>query len=108
MKITIQALVEGGKASAGPPLGPAIAPLGVNVGLVVAKINGDTKKYEGLSVPLTLTIHSDKTFDVVVGSPPASALNSCAMEFTPAASSAFTPWGHRIAGTRSRTRTATT
>jgi len=31
MAETIEALVEGGKASAGPPLGPALGPMGVNI-----------------------------------------------------------------------------
>ena len=31
MAETVKALVEGGKASAGPPLGPALGPLGVNI-----------------------------------------------------------------------------
>jgi len=39
----VEALVPGGKASAGPPLGPALGPLGVNVAQVVAKINEQTK-----------------------------------------------------------------
>ena len=39
---TVEALVEGGKASAAPPLGPALGPLGVNVGQVVSEINKKT------------------------------------------------------------------
>ena len=36
---TVEALVDGGRASAGPPLGPALGPKGVNIGQVIAKIN---------------------------------------------------------------------
>ena len=32
---TIEILVEGGKATPGPPLGPAIGPLGINMMQVV-------------------------------------------------------------------------
>ncbi|MBF0254531.1 MAG: 50S ribosomal protein L11, partial [Candidatus Omnitrophica bacterium] len=38
-KETVEVLVEGGKATAAPPLGPALGPLGVNIGLVIAEIN---------------------------------------------------------------------
>ncbi len=75
MKITIQALVEGGKATAGPPLGPALGPLGVNIGQIIGAINEKTKAYAGLSVPVKVTVDKDtKSFDVEVGSPPVSAL----------------------------------
>ena len=75
MKITLQALVEGGKATAGPPLGPALGPLGVNIGQVIATINEKTKAYPGLSVPVKVVVDKEtKTFEVEVGSPPVSAL----------------------------------
>jgi large subunit ribosomal protein L11 len=75
MKVTVQALVEGGKASAGPPLGPALGPLGVNIGQIIATINEKTKGYAGLSVPVKVIVDKDtKTFEVEVGSPPVSAL----------------------------------
>ena len=34
-KQTVEALIEGGKASAAPPLGPALGPLGVNIGQII-------------------------------------------------------------------------
>jgi len=75
MKVMVQALVEGGKASAGPPLGPALGPLGVNIGQIIAAINEKTKGYAGLSVPVKVIVDKDtKTFEVEVGSPPVSAL----------------------------------
>ncbi len=71
----IKLLVDGGKASAGPPLGPALGPLGVNVGQVVAKINEKTASFQGMKVPVTLTVDAaTKKFDVEVGTPPTSAL----------------------------------
>jgi large subunit ribosomal protein L11 len=71
----IKAMVEGGKASAGAPLGPALGPLGVNIGEVVAKINEKTKSFAGMKVPVTVEIDSKtKSFEIKVGSPPMSAL----------------------------------
>ena len=38
-KQTISSLVTGGEASAGPPLGPALGPMGVNIMQVIDAIN---------------------------------------------------------------------
>ena len=74
-KEKIQVLVEGGKATAAPPLGPALGPMGVNIGQVVAEINKKTAEFRGMQVPVTVTIDKDtKKFEVTVGTPPASAL----------------------------------
>jgi large subunit ribosomal protein L11 len=71
----IKVLVEGGKASAGAPLGPALGPLGVNIGQVVSQINEKTKGYAGMKVPVTVEVDaSSKSFEIKVGSPPTSAL----------------------------------
>jgi large subunit ribosomal protein L11 len=74
-KKVVELLVNGGQANAGPPLGPALGPLGVNVMLVVNKINEVTKDYAGMKVPVKVAVDSeDKTFDVTVGVPTAAAL----------------------------------
>lgn len=70
----VEAMVDGGKATAGPPLGPALGPKGVNIGQVIAKINEKTKAFNGMKVPVTIIINDDKTFDIKVGIPPMSAL----------------------------------
>ena len=71
----VEALVEGGKASAGPPLGPALGPMGVNIGKVVADINEKTKDFEGMKVPVILNIDLDtKEYTIKIGTPPCSAL----------------------------------
>ena len=71
---TVEAMVDGGRASAGPPLGPALGPKGVNIGQVIAKINEKTAAFEGMKVPVKVLINDDKTFDIKVGTPPMSAL----------------------------------
>ena len=74
-KQTIDLLVDGGKASAGPPLGPALGPTGVKVNEVVNAINEKTASYGGMKVPVKVVIDiSTKKFDIVLGSPPTSAL----------------------------------
>ncbi len=72
--VEISALVEGGKATAGAPLGPALGPLGVNIGKIVAEINEKTKGYAGMKVPVIIEIDKSKNITITVGSPPMSAL----------------------------------
>ena len=70
---TIEALVDGGKANAGP-LAPTLGPAGVNVGEVVAAINEKTKEFVGMQVPVKIELDDKKNFTISVGTPPASAL----------------------------------
>ncbi len=71
----VSVLVEGGKASAGPPLGPALGPLGVNVAQVVQKINEQTKQFAGMRVPVVVRVDpATRQFTLVVGRPPVTAL----------------------------------
>ena len=74
-KESVDVLIEGGKATAAPPLGPALGPLGVNIGQVVADINKKTESFKGMQVPVKVTVDSDtKQYEITVGTPPASAL----------------------------------
>jgi large subunit ribosomal protein L11 len=74
-KKTVEALVAGGQATAGPPLGPALGPLGVNVLAIVNRINEVTKDYAGMKVPVKVIVDPEtKEFEVTVGTPTASAL----------------------------------
>jgi large subunit ribosomal protein L11 len=74
-KKTISALVSGGEASAGPPLGPALGPMGVNVLQVVNTINEKTKDFPSMKVPVKVEVDSEtKKFTVEVGIPPTAAL----------------------------------
>ena len=71
----IEQLVDAGKATAAPPLGPALGPLGVNIGQVVAEINKKTASFAGMQVPVKIMVDTvTKGFEVSIGTPPASAL----------------------------------
>jgi large subunit ribosomal protein L11 len=76
MPQVVEVLVEGGKATPGPPLGPAIGPLGLNVKQVVDEINRATKEFEGMQVPVKVIVEDPKkkTFRIEVGIPPTSQL----------------------------------
>jgi large subunit ribosomal protein L11 len=74
-KKTVSALVNGGEASAGPPLGPALGPIGVNILQVVNTINEKTKDFPGMKVPVKVEVDTTtKQFTVEVGVPPTAAL----------------------------------
>ncbi len=74
-KVTIEALVEGGHASAGPPIGPALGPTGVNLYQVVQKINELSKDFAGMKIPVKIIVNTTtKEFDIKLGIPPTSAL----------------------------------
>jgi large subunit ribosomal protein L11 len=71
----IAGLVEGGKATGGPPFGPALGPLGVNINSIVAEINEKTKPFAGIKVPVKVIVDTTtKTFKIEVGAPPTSAM----------------------------------
>ena len=71
----VEALVEGGKATAGPPLGSSLGPLKVNIGQVVAEINNKTKDFKGMKVPVKIEVNLEtKGFTITIGTPPATQL----------------------------------
>jgi large subunit ribosomal protein L11 len=72
---TVDVLVEGGKATAGPPLGPALGPLGLNILQVVEAVNERTAAFDGMKVPVKILVDPTQgTFELEVGTPTTSAL----------------------------------
>ncbi|UCH89952.1 MAG: 50S ribosomal protein L11 [Thermoplasmata archaeon] len=75
MPETIEALVDGGNATPGPPLGPVLGPLGINIMDVIKVINEKTKAFEGMKVPVKVVVDTTtQEFEISVGTPPTSAL----------------------------------
>jgi len=74
-KETVEVLVEGGKATAAPPIGPTLGALKVNIGEVVSEINKKTGSYKGMKVPVKIVVDAEtKEFEITVGTPPTSQL----------------------------------
>lgn len=72
---TISGLIEGGKATSGPPFGPALGPMGVNIGKIIAEINAKTEAYAGIKIPVKIIVDTaTKNYRIEIGSPPTSAL----------------------------------
>jgi len=74
MAEVVEVLVSGGKATAGPPLGPSLGPLGINVKAVVDEINKKTASFNGMQVPVRIEVDAKKNFTLTVGIPPTTAL----------------------------------
>ena len=73
--VTVDLLVDGGKASPGGAMGPALGPLGVNIKAIVDEINKKTNAYSGMKVPVKVIVNKkSKAFELEIGIPPASAL----------------------------------
>ncbi len=71
-KIKLQ--IEAGKASATPPLGPALGQAGVNIGEFVNQFNEATKDKMGNIIPVVISVYEDRSFDFVMKISPASRL----------------------------------
>lgn len=71
----LSAIVDGGEAKAGPPLAPALAPLGVNISQIIAEINKQTAGFRGVKVPVKVFVEkASKTWRIEVGFPATSEL----------------------------------
>jgi len=71
-KIKLQ--IPGGQATPAPPVGPALGQHGVNIGEFVRKFNDQTKKDQGLIIPVVVNVYKDRSFSFIMKSPPASVL----------------------------------
>src|ERR671924_1394011 len=70
----IRLQVPGGTATPAPPVGPALGQHGVNIGQFVSQFNDRTKDMRGITVPVVITVYTDRSFEFVVKSPPAAVL----------------------------------
>jgi large subunit ribosomal protein L11 len=64
----------GGQATPAPPVGPALGQHGVNIGKFVQEFNDKTKEMRGITIPVVITVYSDRSFEFIVKSPPAAVL----------------------------------
>ena len=74
IKTTIKVQVVGGKATPAPPIGPALAPHGLNIAEFCQKFNAMTQAMAGDIVGVAITVYEDRTYDIKVKTPPVSGL----------------------------------
>src|SRR6516225_7151841 len=70
----IKLQVPGGQATPAPPVGPALGQHGVNIGQFVSQFNDRTKEMRGITMPVVITVYSDRSFEFIIKSPPAAVL----------------------------------
>jgi large subunit ribosomal protein L11 len=70
----IKLQVPGGTATPAPPVGPALGQHGVNIGQFVNQFNERSKDMAGITLPVVITVYSDRTFDFIIKTPPAAVL----------------------------------
>src|ERR1700758_3975365 len=75
-QVTAQVKLQcpGGQATPAPPVGPALGQHGVNIGQFVSQFNDKTKDQRGMTVPVVITVFSDRSFTFEIKSPPAAIL----------------------------------
>ncbi len=66
--------VPAGKANPSPPVGPALGQHGVNIMEFCKAFNAQTQTQEGLTIPVVITVYSDRSFTFITKTPPAAVL----------------------------------
>lgn len=74
IKAVIKLQIPAGQATPAPPVGPALAPHGLNIAEFCKKFNDLTKDRIGFTIPLEITVYEDRTYDLKLKQPPASEL----------------------------------
>jgi large subunit ribosomal protein L11 len=74
VKAIVKLQIEAGKAMGGPPVGPALAPHGIDLMGFIKAYNSETASQAGSIVPVEVTIFEDRSFTFVLKTPPASQL----------------------------------
>lgn len=74
LKAKIKLQCPGGQATPAPPVGPALGQHGVNIGQFVKQFNDQTKDKPGLIIPVEIYVYTDRSFQFITKSPPASVL----------------------------------
>ena len=74
MTAKVKLQCPGGQATPAPPVGPALGQHGVNIGQFVSQFNDRSKEMRGITLPVVITVYSDRSFDFIIKSPPAAVL----------------------------------
>ena len=70
----IKLQIPAGKATPAPPVGTVVGPAGINLQEFCTKFNDATRDKMGDVLPVEITIYDDRTFDMVLKTPPAAFL----------------------------------
>jgi len=74
IKAQIKLHIKAGEATPAPPVGPALAPYGLNMGEFCQKFNDATREMQGFKIPVDIVIYENRSYDFIVHQPQASEL----------------------------------
>jgi large subunit ribosomal protein L11 len=74
VKAVVRIQIEAGKASPAPPIGPSLAPHGINLMAFCKEYNARTAQMTGNVIPAEITVFSDNSFTFVLRTPPTAQL----------------------------------
>ena len=74
IKAIVKLQIQAGAATPAPPVGPALAQHGLNIGEFCQKFNDATKQNQGFKLPVEITVYEDRTYTFKLHQPPASEL----------------------------------
>ena len=70
----IKLQINADKATASPPVGPALGQHGVNIAAFIKEFNDRTKAMEGYKIPVVITVYADRSFTFITKTPPTPLL----------------------------------
>ena len=78
----IRLQIDAAKATASPPVGPALGQHGVNISQFIKEFNERTKDQVGYKIPVVITVYADRSFTFITKTPPAALLikKACGIE----------------------------
>ena len=78
----IKLQIPAAKATASPPVGPALGQHGVNISQFIKEFNERTKDQAGFKIPVVITVYADRSFSFITKTPPAAVLikKACNLE----------------------------
>lgn len=74
VKATVRIQIQAGKASPAPPIGPSLAPHGINLMAFCKEYNARTAQMVGNVIPAEITVFSDNSFTFILRTPPTAQL----------------------------------
>ncbi len=74
VKVQLKITIPAGRASMAPPIGPTLAPYGINGQEFCNQFNERTQEDNGILTPVILKIYDDRSFDFELKTPPTSEL----------------------------------
>jgi large subunit ribosomal protein L11 len=74
IKSVVSIQIEAGKASPAPPIGPSLAPHGINLMMFCKEYNARTASMAGYIIPAKITVYTDNSFTFTLGTPPTAQL----------------------------------